>query len=148
MHAGKVLAYHSYAEELCARKDGNDRSQKRKTRDAAFKEISADDIHKNSDAKQCTAKPNQTGKLQRRCAEAGHHVKCVANQLRESVIRRARMSRTKNDRYCSEARCSPCQQHVDRNKRCLMACECLAQLCAKNAERADVFGKIPSNSGA
>src|SRR6266508_3479834 len=55
------------------------------------------------------------------------------------------MTWLENDWYRGEARCRPCQQDVDGNKRRLIACECLAQLRTENPERTHVFGKIHSN---
>src|SRR5215216_3470625 len=55
------------------------------------------------------------------------------------------MARLENDGYSSEARCRPCQQHVYGNKRRLVTCECLAQLCTENAERTHILGEIHSD---
>ena len=77
--------------------------------------------------------------MQRRRAEAGHHVQGVANQFDKSIIRTSAVALLKRY-YChTEAARGPRKQYVDGNKWSVIAGERLAQLRAKNSERTHVF---------
>ena len=51
MDTGQVFAYHAKSEKLCARKDGNDRREKRKSRDTSLQAVTDNDIKENRNAK-------------------------------------------------------------------------------------------------
>ena len=58
------------------------------------------------------------------------------------------MARLERDNHRAEARRRPREQHVDGNKRRLVAGKCLAQLCAEEAKCAHVFCHLAPNSRA
>src|SRR4029077_10330906 len=69
MNTGEVFADYAKSEKLCAGKDGNEGSDKRKPRDTPLKKVAANDINQNAHAKQCAGKTNHARKLQRERAK-------------------------------------------------------------------------------
>src|SRR5262245_25022295 len=74
MHACEILANDSKGKKLGAGKDGDDGSQKGKSRHASFHAIADGDVKEDSKPEQSAAKSNQAGELQWRRAKPGHHV--------------------------------------------------------------------------
>src|SRR6266849_5594805 len=146
MHSRQILAHDPQREQLCTREKRNNGGEKRKPGYAsAVHKIPSQNIDKNSNPKKSKEKPDQAGKLERQRTEAGHHVGRMSYKLAKRISRRPYFSRIVTHRFKRRTVRSPCQQHVNRNKRSLIMSESPSNFGAKNTERANSPGDLSAH---
>ncbi len=115
--------------------------------------VSDYDVGEYDQAEHGECKSDDAGELQRQCAESGHHVHRVADQLLDRVVGLANGPWIVAHRYCGEARCAPREEDVDGHVRPHVILEASADVRAEYSKRADLsrcFGSdrsLKSNFG-